>query len=163
MKKASRYTGRGGRPPKFHEPSRPITLTLPLRTLSQLESIGADRAKAIVRTVDKVAGASLEHVKDIDIVPIGRDASLIVTGPCKALKRVQGVRSVEVAPGRFILTVPTGTSPSQTEVAIGDVLESLSPGDVRDRKILEELITIFRHSRRTHKMTKEEILIIGRE
>ncbi len=128
-----------------------------------MESIGSDRAKAIVRAVDKTAGVNQENLKDVALVAVGRDTSLIVTGPCKALMRIEGVRSVEVAPGRFILTVPTGTSPSQIEVAMNDVLEMLSPGDVRDRKILEELITIFRHSRRTHKMTKEEILIIGRE
>ena len=37
----------GGRPAKFAEPSRPVTVTLPERVLQLLAAVDADRAKAI--------------------------------------------------------------------------------------------------------------------
>ena len=46
--------GRGGRPAKFDEPSRPVTITLPDRILERLEEIDGDRAKAVVKAVEAV-------------------------------------------------------------------------------------------------------------
>ena len=42
----------GGRPAKFDEPSRPVTMTLPDRILDRLAEIGDDRAKAVVKAVE---------------------------------------------------------------------------------------------------------------
>ena len=50
----------GGRPAKFDEPSRPVTMTLPDRILDRLAEIGDDRAKAVVKAVEK---------GDINLVP----------------------------------------------------------------------------------------------
>src|SRR5690606_34115626 len=51
MKQATLERAPVGRPPKFREPSGPVTVTLPNRTLAQLRRIDADRAKAIVKAV----------------------------------------------------------------------------------------------------------------
>ena len=48
MKTKTREIGRGGRPAKFDEPSRPVTITLPDRILDRIKEIDDDRAKGIV-------------------------------------------------------------------------------------------------------------------
>ena len=53
--KSSVEKNRGGRPAKFAEPSRPITVTLPERVLNLLAAVDPDRAKAITRLVDALA------------------------------------------------------------------------------------------------------------
>jgi hypothetical protein len=41
-----------GRRPKFRGPRRPVTVTLPERTLATLAAIDADRARAIVKVTE---------------------------------------------------------------------------------------------------------------
>ncbi len=56
-KDSSRSGSQGGRPAKFDEPRRPVTVTLPVRILTQLAEIDADRARAIVKAVEAVLGS----------------------------------------------------------------------------------------------------------
>ena len=51
-------SGRGGRPAKFDEPSRPVTMTLPDRILDRLAEIGEDLAGEVVDTGVSVVDAS---------------------------------------------------------------------------------------------------------
>jgi len=44
-----------GRPRKFQEASRPVTVTLPQRTLELLSTFDEDRGRAIVKVTDAVA------------------------------------------------------------------------------------------------------------
>jgi hypothetical protein len=50
--KLTSKSSRGGRPRKFAEPTRPVTVTIPDRTLKQLVHIDKDRAKAIAKAVN---------------------------------------------------------------------------------------------------------------
>ena len=51
-KPPKKSASKGGRPAKFDEPSRPVTITLPDRILDRLKEIDADRALAIVKAVE---------------------------------------------------------------------------------------------------------------
>lgn len=158
--KASR-SNRGGRPPKFNEPSRPITVTLPQSTLEQLEILGNDRAKAIAEAVKRAVVGPSSKAVEAEIVPIGQGAGLIVVGPSRHLKAMNCLRIVEIVPGRSILSVRIGTSPEFLEVALTDMLEAVPETEASERSLLLRLLGILRSARKTHRMTKEEILIIG--
>ena len=51
---SSAKKNRTGRPAKFAEPSRPVTVTLPERILDLLAAVDSDRAQAIVKTVEAI-------------------------------------------------------------------------------------------------------------
>jgi len=51
--KSTAKENKGGRPRKFAEPSRPITITLPEKTLRSLERIDTDRGRAIVKVTER--------------------------------------------------------------------------------------------------------------
>jgi hypothetical protein len=149
-----------GRPPKFAEPSSPVTLTLPHRILRQLEMLDGDRGKAIVKCVEALTATALTEGKRVEIVKISDNSGLIVIGPCKSLAEIDWLRLVEIAPARFLLSLPSGTDVSSLEVAIMDVIEHLPAGESSERKLLEELRSLIAHHRRLKEVTKGEILFV---
>ena len=50
----------------------------------------------------------------VDVVEVAPGLGMIVVGPSRYLRKIALVRLVEVAPSRFLLTIPSGTSISQT-------------------------------------------------
>lgn len=152
---------RGGRPAKFPEPSRPVTVTLPERVLRMLAAVDSDRAKAIVKLAGaqlSVAGASLPLVAT---VKIAEGKAIILVGYSAQLKRFPWLRLIEVAPGRHLISIQSGTSIESMEVALHDLLDDLPRDRTPDREILETLMRIVRASRRTKATTKEEIFIVS--
>src|SRR5215813_253062 len=99
--KLSKTKNKNGRPPKFHEPRRPVTVTLPESTLARLASINADRARAIVKVTDAAMpeGAKQEGVRVVEVSP---GLGVIIVGPSQMLRKIQWLRLVEVAPTRFL-------------------------------------------------------------
>ena len=151
-----------GRPPKFQEPRRPVTVTLPERTLSQLAAIDEDRARAIVKITDAAAGGGRRRCRPVELVEMAGGKSLIVVGPSQALKRIPGLKLIEIAPGRYLLTIPPGTAVESLEVALHDMINNSNMRhDERERAILQELITLIGHQRRSRRLSKAEILIIN--
>lgn len=114
----------GGRSPKSDEARRPVTVTLPERTLQQLAAIDPDRARAIVKLADMATGGGNGPMKPVEVVKIAPDRAIILVGPSRALKRIRGLRLVEVAPARFLLTVPSGTPVESFEISLMDLIES---------------------------------------
>jgi hypothetical protein len=149
-----------GRPPKFAEPSSPITVTLPRRILEKLEELDSDRGKAIVKCVDAVAGTILANEKKIEVVKMSENVGLIVIGPCRCLANIPWLRLIEISPARFLLSIPPGTAMASLEVAIIDLLEHLPADEVAEKVLLEELRRLLSHHRRQEEMTKGEILFI---
>ena len=70
---------RGGRPAKFDEPSRPVTLTLPDRILERIKEIDGDRAKGIVKAVETVlaGGACGPAAEPVGELRVAKDESLL--------------------------------------------------------------------------------------
>ena len=158
----TRKKDRGGRPPKFNEPSRPITVTLPERTLAQLEAIDADRARALVKVTNAVAGSRDSRFQPVELVEMAPGKSLIVVGPSHALKRIAWLKLIEIAPARYLLTLPSGMPSESLEVTLSDLLKDPDiQHNERERIILQELINLIGHQRRTQCISKEEVLIIN--
>ena len=151
----------GGRPPKFYEPRRPVTMTLPERILNQLTEIDPDRALAVVKVTEAVMGSSKGHFKPVELVEMAPGKSLIVVGPSKVLRKIPWLKLIEIARTRYLLTIPSGTSIEALEVALGDL--SRNPElrkNEHESTILDELLHLIGHQRRAQRMSKAEILII---
>lgn len=152
----------GGRPPKFREPRHPVTMTLPERILDLLAEIDPDRTRAVVKVTEAVAGIRKGRFKPVDLVEMAPGGSLIVIGPSKALKRIPWLKLIEIAPARYLLTLPSGTPVEALEVALRDL--SSNPGlqkDERENAVLLELLNLIGHQRRNLRLSKAEILIIN--
>ena len=156
-KSGTRRGGVGGRPPKFREPRRPVTVTLPERTLNVLSSVDADRARAIVKLADRVERSNGDH-KAVEMVPIGGDAAVLVIGLSKSLKKISWLRQIEIAPARHLLSIEPGKPIDSLEVALADLLDH--DNEMHDRGIVEELLAHVRRQRRDQSISKEEILVI---
>ena len=151
----------GGRPRKFHEASRPVTVTLPERTLHGLSMIDKDRARAIVRVVDAVSKATAPAGPGVEVVEIKKGAGYILVGSDKTLKQIPWLQLVEVTPSRYLLSIPTGTAVESLEVAILDLLEHLPPGEEPERKLLLRLREVLKHQRIGSTVSRAEILFVG--
>ena len=150
-----------GRPPKFDEPSSPVTVTLPSRIIKQLKKIDEDRGKAIVKCVEEITALTdRKEKKKVEIIKISEDAGLIVIGPCRCLQNIPWLRLVEISPARFILSVLPGTNITSLEVALMDLIEHNDADDDYEKSLLEELRQCISHHRRQEIVTKGEILFL---
>jgi hypothetical protein len=156
---STRGSGRG-RPPKFPGPRRPVTFTLPERTLRGLASIDRDRARAIVKVTDAALGTYPDSGARVELIDVGPGTSLIVVGYSRYLARIPWLGLIELAPGRFILTVAAGTPVESLEVALSDVLEEIPAQDAVDRATLDELRHVLRRFRRRRGVSKVEVLVL---
>jgi hypothetical protein len=155
-----RHKRAGGRPPKFREPRRPITVTLPDRTLRQLASVTPDRARAIVKVTDAAVGSDEKGRKPVEVVEVSPGMGLIVVGPSRSLKQIPWLRLAEIAPARYLLAVPSGTAIETLEVEVTDLLEGLPVEEEHERQLLTELRSYISKLRRGRKMSKAELLFI---
>lgn len=150
----------GGRPPKFSESRRPITITLPERTLKLLEGIDKDRARAIVQSVDIVMKQDAEE-KLVEVIEVAPDTGMIVIAPCRALQHLEWLKLIQITPSRILLAIPTGTPTDTIEVGLQDLLDSLDPCEEREKIILTQLLCLIRQIRRNKKITKSEMLFVN--
>ena len=149
---------RGGRPPKFDEASRPVTVTLPESTLQILAAIDSDRARAIVKVTEAAVGEPQRKL--VELVEVQPGIGIILVGPSRYLKQIPWLRQVEVAPSHFLLAVPSGTAVDSIELALHDLLELLPPDETRERSLLQGLQHLFRDMRLRKTVSKWEMLFI---
>jgi len=150
----------GGRPRKFSEPSRAITLTLPESTLDELKSIDPDRGQAIVKLAHQAIHGNGVVRSPVSIVQGTIDTGLVVIGPSQALRKIPFVRMVEVAPERFILALEPGKDFVTLEIALNDVLEELAPDEQWERPLILQLVEEIRRLRKSDRVKMAEILLI---
>jgi len=146
----------GGRPPKFQEASKPVTLTLPERTLEKLEQVDPDRAKAIVKLVDHAVQNLLCEPQSVEVAP---GIHLLMVPSTPILNRLEWIRLIEVSPGRFLVTLEPGTSNEKIEVALSDLIEG---GAAQSPVELQTLLAIRKHltqMRRSDAISRAEILV----
>ena len=148
-----------GRPPKFMEDRRPVTVTLPLRVLDILKSVDPDRARAIVKLANE-AGRGMSGRKPVEIAEVAPHRGLIVVADSAALRSIEGLRLIEIAPARFLITVKANLSVESLEVQIHDLIEEES-GSSEEIALLQELLRQIRHQRRSRAVSKEELLIVS--
>jgi hypothetical protein len=152
----------GGRPPKFTEVSRPITVTLPDRTLAELRAIDQDRAKAIVKCVDHMVQAHPREWK-VDVVKVTRDSALLIVPPTQYLQNIPWLKLIEIAPARHLLVIPSGTAIEALEIALVDLIEHLPAEEVAERTLLSDLRAKLSRNRRNEDLYKAEILFVNPE
>lgn len=153
-----RIKGAGGRPRKFSEPSRPITVTLPERTLRLLKEIDPDRARAIARAADVAKSTADEPSGKVKLVEVEKGVALIVVGASAHLKSISWLKLVEISPANFILVLPSGQPIEKLEVAITDMLERMPDVAGNERALLDDLRKHLARLRRENKMRKSEII-----
>lgn len=152
--------GSKGRPPKFREPRHPVTMTLPERILDRLAEIDPDRTCAVVKATEAVMGTGRGRLKPVELVEMAPGKSLIVVGPSKALRQIPWLKLIEIAPARYLLTIPSGTPIEGLEVALRDLFHKPElQKNEREATILNELLNLIGHQRRTHRLSKAEVLI----
>jgi hypothetical protein len=150
-----------GRPPKFEEARRPITVTLPERTLQQLAALSKDRAKAIVKATTLAIGFESGERPLVDIVEVRPGESVIIVGPSRRLLEISWLRMVEIAPARHLLVIPTGTAIEQLEVAVDDLFDRLLSDEKYEHELLSELYRVLQQRRRQQEVSKAEILLLN--
>lgn len=151
-----------GRPPKFQEECRPVTVTLPLRILRQLEEFDTERGKAIVKCVEATIGAtSAGEEQLVELVPVAEGAALLVVGRSRYLKNIPWLRLIEITPARYLLSIPTGTAVESFELAIMDVVETIPKEEVADKNLLSQIRHYLSRYRRSNGLSKGEILFVA--
>ena len=154
----------GGRPPKFEEPCRPVTMTLPVRILEKLSVIDPDRTLAVVKATEAVMGRGGKPAKPVELVQMAPGKSLIVVGSSLALRQIPWLRLIEIAPTRYFLTIPSGTPIEALEVALADLAHDPEwPKNQREMQVLEDLQQLIGQHRRSMRLSKAELLIISTE
>jgi len=150
----------GGRPPKFREVRRPVTVTLPERTLKSLEMVNADRARAIVKCVEAAIGGEPKNRKLVELVEVLPGKALIVVGSQRTLNQIEWLNLVEIAPARFLLILPSGTPIEGLEVSLRDLLDEISPDEEDERALLQQLLELVVGQRRKKAISKGELVFV---
>lgn len=153
--------GVGGRPPKFTEPSRPITLTLPESTLEGLRLIDEDRGQAIVKLTQQALRSGDSAQPQVEIMEMAANIGVLIIGPSSALRRIPFLHLVEVAPARFLLALDPGNDFKNLEIAIHDVLEDVPENDERERALIAQLLQHIRNVRKNSRVRMAEILFVN--
>ena len=150
---------RGGRPAKFDEPSRPVTVTLPLRVLEALTQIDADRAKAIVKAAEAALGPTTPPPA-VGEVPVSNEETLLSIPDSPALRRIPWLTLIEVSPGRHLLSLRQGVPIEKLEVTLGDLLDAPKSIPPAEQALLRDLLQRLRTPRRNRAVRTESILVI---
>lgn len=150
----------GGRPPKFKEVRRPITVTLPERILKALERVSPDRAKALVKCVEATLGTEANKKGAVELIEVLPGKALIVVNSNQSLSRIDWLRLVEIAPARYLLVFPPGMPIERLEVELQDLVENLTPAEPEERLLLERLQKMLTQQRRQKNLSKGELLLV---
>lgn len=150
-----------GRPRKFTDESKPITVTLPKQILQLLHAIDKDRARAIVKVTNAAMADMWSDSSHIELLKVEPGISLIVVGPSNYLKQIKWIKLIEIAPARYLISIPPGTLLEKLEIAILDILEDIPLDDVYERGLLENLKKRIGVLRKQDKLSKSEIIFVN--
>lgn len=153
-------TKAGGRPRKFAEESRPVTVTLPERTLRQLATVNNDRARAIVQVTDAAVGARGDGFPPVEVIEMSKGKSLIVVSECACLDGLPWLRLISIAPGRNLLTLDPGTSLESLEIALMDLESRDPPLSDREAAVVRGIRECLTSHRRLRRMSKAELIFV---
>jgi len=149
-----------GRPPKFKEARRPVTVTLPESTLARLATIDPDRARAIVKASHAAMPGDVKERKPVELIEVMPGLGIIMVGPSRYLQTIKWLRLIELAPLRFLVTIPTGTAVDSLELELVDLLQSVKPDEEWEKSLLEDLRDLMRNLRLEGKLRKAELLFV---
>ncbi len=150
----------GGRPAKFNEPSRSVTMTLPVRVLDLLDTVSSDRARAVVKLAETFLAPADRHFPPIDVLRLPDGKRLLLVADSPALRALPWLDLIEISPGRNLICLHNNTRIEQLEIALVDLLDTLPP-DNRERPFVAELLDRLRRPRRAKSINKGELIIIA--
>ncbi len=149
-----------GRPRKFKEAGRRVTVTLPESSLRLLALVNPDRSLAITRVATYAAQMHDKPDPVVEIVEVMKHTGLIMIGPCSALRAIPFLRLGEVEPGRFILALDPGYDSSQLELALRDLLEDMPEEERHEKPLIEKLLTQISGLRRARSLNMTEVVLV---
>jgi hypothetical protein len=147
--------------PKSDEMRRVVTLTLPEKTLQLLETLDQDLERAIVKLTDIAMQKAFPQGSAFEIVKVAPRKSVFIVGTDTMLARIPWLKLVEVAPGRNLITIPSGTSLESLEIAILELIENIPSESSMERKLLDEFCKYVGRLRRNKKISGVEIIIVN--
>ena len=157
----TREAGKGpGRPPKFTEPSRVVTVTLPVAALALLAELDDDRARAIVKATElATAAVDRDAGRPVEMQAVSSGRAVITVPQSPALSAVTGLSLIQIRPSRYLIVLEPGTALTEVEVALVDALEALEPGE-DDHAILVQLLQSLRTFRRSDRARTGELILV---
>jgi len=149
---------RRGRPRKFSQPSRPVTLTLPEHVIDTLSGVDPDLSRAVVRLAQPEVGK--QPHPPAELVTFGRRA-VIVVNPTRTLERRTGVVLVPLSDGRALISFDSSMTPAGLELTIQDALDEHDLPD-EDSRIFESIRDLLRDVRRSQSVTlrQQNIMVL---
>lgn len=144
---------RRGRPRKFDEPSRVVSLTLPESVIGSLSRVNEDLGHAVAGLIQ--SSRSPASREPAELVTFGARAVISVR-PSRFLEQHLGVSLVPLPDGRALIALEEPRSVADLELRIHDLLEEGS-GNADDRATLDGLRTILRDARRS-----AEVMLVPR-
>jgi len=121
-------------------------------------NIDADPGRAIVKAVNAAGRTELQSSPEL--VPVAEGLSVIVIGPTPALRRISWLQLIEIAPARFLLTIPSGTPIDSLELSVIDLLERSEALQPDEAAILQQLRRLIGNLRRDSEVSKAELLLV---
>lgn len=151
----------GGRPPKYAEPSRPVTVTLPLSVIKGLRSINKDRGEAIVKLTKDVMTTGGAARPLVEVIEVAAGTGLLVVAESPTLRRIPFLHLVEVAPMRLVLSLEPGHDFKSLELAITDALEAVPASERAEREMIKQVLVQIRRVRQEERATMAGILMVN--
>ena len=151
-------TPRRGRPRKFAQPSRAVTLTLPEAVIETLETIDHDLSRAVVRLAQPAATGRVHP--PAELVSFGRRA-VIVVNPTMTLEQRTGVVLVPFSDGRALICFDSSINPARLELMLQDALDEHDLPDA-DGEVFESIMALLKEVRRssTVKLRQQNIMLL---
>jgi hypothetical protein len=159
MPRPTREVGpRRGRPRKFIEPSRAVTLTLPEPVLAALSDIDHDLSRAVVRLAQP--NVARQPHAPAELASFGRNA-VIVVNPTRTLEDRTGVLLIPLSDGRALLSFDEPITIARLELSLRDVLEdpTLTEEDGRIFASIADILKAARRSR-TVRLCQRNIIVL---
>lgn len=147
---------RRGRPRKFIEPSKAVTLTLPLSVIEALTAIDADLSRAVVRLAQPEM-ARRPH-EPAELATFGGRAVIVIT-PSRVLERRTGVGLVPLPDGRALISFDQPITVAALELRLDDALEDAAL-PAADRAVFQGVARILKEARRSRQVTLRQPNII---
>jgi hypothetical protein len=140
----SRFVSRRGRPRKFGEPSRAVTLTLPENVIAALEGIDRDLSRAVVHVMRQDVPRPPRLPAQLSV--FGRRAVITIT-PSRALEELLGIVLVPLTDGRALISFDDSMTLERLELKLRDALDDDRLSKT-DREIFQGVADLLKHARR---------------
>jgi hypothetical protein len=148
-----------GRPRKFDEPTRVVSLTLPESAIAHLAETHGDLGRAVVTLIDRTKASPKRPAAEL--VVFGNQAVISVQVTPSLEERV-GVTLVPLPDGRALLSFDAPQTVADLELSISDALDDPTLGS-GDRLIFDSIRGILRDARQAPDVTllRRSIIVLA--